>query len=79
MAISNSTIKSAVKSMMEAMANTELSQADAIDTVSQQWADIIEDAIKSADVTGVKTLVSTTGTAAAQTGTGTQNNTGSLS
>ncbi len=79
MAISNSTIKSAVKSMMEAMANTELSQADAIDTVSQQWADIIEDAIKSADVTGVKTLVNTTGSATAQTGTGTQNNTGSLS
>ena len=79
MAISNSTIKSAVKSMMEAMTNTELSQADAIDTVSQQWADIIEDAIKSADVTGVKTLVNTTGTAAAQTGTGSQTNTGSLS
>ena len=79
MAISNSTIKNAVKSMMESMASTDLDQASAIDTIAQQWADIIEDAIKSADVTGVQTTVTTTGSATAQTGTGIQNNTGSLS
>ena len=72
-------IKEAIKSMMTQISVIDLSQEDAIDLVSDQWADIIKAAIESADVTGVTTLVATTGTAAAQTGTGTQNNTGSLS
>lgn len=79
MAIVKSDIKDKLIAMFEDMASTTLTAEEARDFIADEWATIISDAIKSADVTGVTTIVATSGSATNQTGTGTQNNTGTLS
>lgn len=78
MAIVESKIKNSIKKMMEEISKTEADQETAIDLVASQWAKIIADAIKSADVTGVLTTVAGTSPSGPVTGIGTQSNNGKL-
>lgn len=77
MAIVEKTISDAIFSMQDELSE-ETNSEEARRKSADKWAKIIADAIKSADVIGVTTTVNTTGSAAAQTGTGTQNNKGNL-
>lgn len=77
MAISNSQIKSEVAQLIQS--NKEVDPADAEEAFAQGIADIIENALKSADVVVEAGIpVSTTGTASAQTGQTTSQGSGSL-
>ena len=78
MPIVETTIENAVGVLIDNMYSyTDPEEAKAF--YKTELTKIIVDAITSADVTGITTLVSTVGSATAQTGTGTQNNIGKLS
>ena len=79
MAVNTNDIKIKLLAMFEDMATTTLNAEEAREFIAEEWATIIKDAITSADVTGVTTITTGTSPSGPTFGTGTQNNTGSLS
>ncbi len=77
MAVVEKTISKAIQLMQEDLRQLD-NQADAMVVSADKLAKIIADAIKSAEVIGVATTVTTAGSATAQTGTGVQSNKGKL-
>ena len=77
MAVVEKTISQAIQLMQNDLKDLD-NQAEAMVVSADRLAKIIADAIKSAEVVGVATTVTTAGSATAQTGTGVQSNKGKL-